>query len=684
MSNYEKLVEWINNSWEVEDKEKTLVYLDKIKKGEGVTDEEHNIVSDLVSKYNDKYLDEVASELNDLTNSIKLNSVELGYLKEKLSNKESYKKTSVKTIKEINLDDMISRVVLFISQKEYELKELKIQKEQEKVLTEQQKQEKAEIDSKMEKLRYEIAVVRLTSEELNEKLNIYNDLRLQLKKLEKLSVNSDLEEKINELEELINEEKSKLDRLQILRKNIDETNEYDENQMRLDQNRLYELSSGIDAANNRIAEIGNVDYNILFEEVSKGRIVSTSQKKSTLGEIDASLWSFYAHEQNGMEENDDEYVVSAEEKQNNVENTSQAQESEVPDQNQEKESQEDLEEENIDLSDNLDGSEIPLTYVFGEILSSANHIRRMNFDNDSVGYRDTKDEKFLSAGTLDKGASEKYELNGQYINEKDIEEALKNYYKKEKGRKLKIKGIKKEVKITRGLIRKLKRKLKVCSSVKLIKEKKLSSTDIKAVYAMNYEGRFTNYDRVGNVVANIPDGKYVSLNDVYYALEEQLNKKTLKDKLKEWFSFGESKLEEHNEQVIESETELNEENNEAVIESDEEFILPDKKTKKFLEDDEITDSLLYIFDKMDNHIEEVLNLRNSADFFENADKCCEYIDEFISGNVEDQYLAVVLEQVRKLFAKQNIELGKTGQEIYSQYLAVRDKSLSLKELNKTR
>ena len=72
---------------------------------------------------------------------------------------------------------------------------------------------------------------------------------------------------------------------------------------------------------------------------------------------------------------------------------------------------------------------------------------------------------------------------GMYINESDLNKAVKKYYKKEKGKTYKIEGISKEFTITKDSIKVLKEALKNCSAVELVRAKKLGSYDLKRVFA---------------------------------------------------------------------------------------------------------------------------------------------------------------------------------------------------------
>ena len=106
-----------------------------------------------------------------------------------------------------------------------------------------------------------------------------------------------------------------------------------------------------------------------------------------------------------------------------------------------------------------------LNEVYNDIVGYATKLRQEVVDNLS-----TDDKKIIKLPS------------GTYINESDLNKAVEEYYKKNKGRTFKINGIQKEITITRDSIKKLQEELKKCSAVKLVRDKKIGSYDLTRVY----------------------------------------------------------------------------------------------------------------------------------------------------------------------------------------------------------
>lgn len=119
--------------------------------------------------------------------------------------------------------------------------------------------------------------------------------------------------------------------------------------------------------------------------------------------------------------------------------------------------------------------------------------------------------------------------NGEFINSNDINNALKNFYKKNKGQSVVVREINKTLTVSKKQIRKLKKALKQCSIVRLLQDKKISDTDVKLVYGKEY-GKKTMV-KIGNVSTLLPKGDYILKDELLVKFE---NIFTSKEKRLEW------------------------------------------------------------------------------------------------------------------------------------------------------
>ena len=149
--------------------------------------------------------------------------------------------------------------------------------------------------------------------------------------------------------------------------------------------------------------------------------------------------------------------------------------------------------ENDDLSEALDDL---LTEIFKDIIKS----------NKQMGV--------INSSNIEK-TDETIELNNEfYCNKEDLIKATKNYYKKNKGNKFKVKGIEEDLSITRKGLRRLKKAMKKCSTLILLKDKKLSSTDIKRVYGKDTADKYDDeVKKFGTIKTEYKEGYYTSAEE---------------------------------------------------------------------------------------------------------------------------------------------------------------------------
>lgn len=190
-----------------------------------------------------------------------------------------------------------------------------------------------------------------------------------------------------------------------------------------------------------------------------------------------------------------------------------------------------------------------LKTMFEDIIKEVKNLRGIKLTEgkgEEEAYIDTKSSKsddYKNAGTINFYDPENESLNlpsGEYLYSQDIIEAVENLYNKDKNKTYTVKGTNKKFKLTRFSIAKFKLKLKECSLIRLLKDKKISKIDITRVFGKSKtEGIFRKLE-LGTVYGNpdMPEGDYVSRNELIAKLNNLFttNKfewlRKLSDKLK--------------------------------------------------------------------------------------------------------------------------------------------------------
>ena len=174
-------------------------------------------------------------------------------------------------------------------------------------------------------------------------------------------------------------------------------------------------------------------------------------------------------------------------------------------------------DENITIAES--GADL-LNTIFNEIVDSARTINKVKLDPNML-LRIPGTE----AAELDEEA--KIDLpNGEYISKRDISRALDNYVRKNKGRKFGIKGLPKTVGLTRGAAKEVKKALRECSTIKLLREKKLGYFDIKRVYGKAKADKYSDLVELGRAKTKLPAGDYVNLREFYGNLTKLFTEKS--------------------------------------------------------------------------------------------------------------------------------------------------------------
>ena len=193
-----------------------------------------------------------------------------------------------------------------------------------------------------------------------------------------------------------------------------------------------------------------------------------------------------------------------------------------------------------DLADVIvDNSNALINQVYEDIMSGVDEIQTIKLSPRKDATKRTLstviDGEVLPQEVIDlKVGEEEIVLpNGEYVNRKDFNKALQDYYKKNKGKTYYVKETDEKLSLSRKALRKLKRTLKLCSIIELLRNKKITETDVRRVIGKenaNKNGtpsmyaelssnlRLGEYDYVGN-------GEYVSVSDVKENLEQLFSEK---------------------------------------------------------------------------------------------------------------------------------------------------------------
>lgn len=193
--------------------------------------------------------------------------------------------------------------------------------------------------------------------------------------------------------------------------------------------------------------------------------------------------------------------------------------------------------------------------IYNAVIEEAQNLRAIKL-NKSKGAL-AENEFYLSS----KENNEDYQLNGatkfsnddpielpsgEYLYEEDINKAINNFYNRNKGINYVVKETSKNYKITKYNVEKLKRKLKKCSRVKLIKENKISKFDLIKVFGKKRSEKMMNEINISNLKGvKVPEGEYVNREDIIINMSN-LFKTNEKSWLKSFSDALKKKQEERN------------------------------------------------------------------------------------------------------------------------------------------
>lgn len=183
-----------------------------------------------------------------------------------------------------------------------------------------------------------------------------------------------------------------------------------------------------------------------------------------------------------------------------------------------------------------------LKFIFSDVVEYTKKIRSIKVDAGKAQIADSS--RYIS--TSEDGRYDEYDIKGkidsedvklptgEFVNKKDILDAINNYRKSNKGRTFTVDGV--DYKISRRTVKDLKKLLKHCTTLTLLNEKKITEFDMKRVIGKNISDDNSKLD-LGRVATDLPAGDYISIEQFYNNLEN-----LFEEKRKGWFSRTFEKL----------------------------------------------------------------------------------------------------------------------------------------------
>lgn len=193
--------------------------------------------------------------------------------------------------------------------------------------------------------------------------------------------------------------------------------------------------------------------------------------------------------------------------------------------------------------------------IYNDIVDLANNLKYIKIDksssDDNKRYVSDKVDGNIDyeyRGSLDlsqvkrnDGSSESMQIRiseGVYINLDEINQAIDNYYNKSnKGQKFFVKEINQEITVSKHDMSKLKKAIKNCTTLRLIKDKKLSEFDVKRVIGKEAYSEINA--EIGNIQTDLPEGYYISRDELLYELKRMFANK---NKRLEWLKNISNKI----------------------------------------------------------------------------------------------------------------------------------------------
>lgn len=147
-----------------------------------------------------------------------------------------------------------------------------------------------------------------------------------------------------------------------------------------------------------------------------------------------------------------------------------------------------------------------------------------------ISFKEDKEAEYKEAGTISLYSTDGNIMqlpNGEYLNYADFNEALENYYIKDKGQIYFVRQSEQEYNITKGTIVKFKNSLKHCSALKLVKDEKISKFDVTRIHGKPKTEKLFRANDIGTIYGkeSMPEGDYVNRNELIRNLKNLLSVK---------------------------------------------------------------------------------------------------------------------------------------------------------------
>ena len=178
-----------------------------------------------------------------------------------------------------------------------------------------------------------------------------------------------------------------------------------------------------------------------------------------------------------------------------------------------------------------------LKTIYNDVVKKANNLKsvKLNGSKEKLG----ENEYYISS----KKDNGNYEVNGtvnlkqedgimlpcgEYVYDENINEAVDNLFNKTKGRSYIVKETGKEYNLSKTAIENFKSKIKKCSTIKLIKEKKIGKLDLLRVFGKRKADEIVKEIEIGEIKDNnLPEGDYINRNELIVAMDNLFTTKKL-------------------------------------------------------------------------------------------------------------------------------------------------------------
>lgn len=226
----------------------------------------------------------------------------------------------------------------------------------------------------------------------------------------------------------------------------------------------------------------------------------------------------------------------------------------------------------------VDNMENLVKTIYHDVVKTISNLRTIKL-NGSKGKLE-ENEAYISAKTNSDSYEEKGTVKldkpeqlpcGEYVSNEDIVEATERLYAKPKAITYIVKETGKAYKVSKDAVQKLKETLKNCSTIKLVREKKVSKLDLLKVFGKKKANEVMEEAQIGELRdSNLEEGEFVNKNETIVAFKNLFTEKKV-----EWLRNLSNSLKEKADKLVES-LDKKQEDNFYVLDLDEEFHIKQK------------------------------------------------------------------------------------------------------------